>query len=117
MSIAAPPPVVEWRCDARGDACLLLRVYAAPGGPVVMQPAQRLSPDEAGRQGRQRIERRSRPAATPLDRLERLGVFGPLACSHRVLLHARAIDVRQDYEQALHERRLIRRFLGAPATP
>jgi hypothetical protein len=103
--------MVEWRCDSGHDACLLLRVHAGPDGPTVELPRQRLSSTVAQMNGRSEDERKAPAATEPLSALHRLGAFGPLACRHRVIPHASSHELQQDYDQAVVERRLIRRFL------
>jgi len=107
-----PAPVVEWRCDVKGDACLLAAVYAAPGGPAVLFRGHRMSPAVAHKNGRTEAEGRPPPSSTiPLADLHRLGAFGPLACRHHVLVTCASLDLQQDYQQAVAEHRTVRRFL------
>jgi hypothetical protein len=104
-----PAPVVEWRCDAPGDACLLLNVYAAPGGPTVLIRRAKMSAARASMLDRP--ERPGDPVTVALADLHRRGAFGTLACRHDIHLTASSSTLQDDYDQAVREHRTVRRFL------
>lgn len=106
-----PAPVVEWRCDTRGDACLIAAVYRTPSGAQVLFRRHRMSAASAAAVGREDRRPAAPEVAVPLAELHRRGSIGPLNCRHHVIVAASTADLQDDYDQAVAEGRMVPRFL------